>query len=331
MAERARQQLADWSRGHYGYRAEDVRQILAVLDEVVSELRAVQGGNRFDLSLVAGAVPPPSVPMLPPPTLQESIQQALTAAALAETSGDRVSLIQSAITLIDSSPAGLPAAWVGTTRAEASRVLSRELALTHEYVTLSSRTLSSARRAAARADVRGVERELVEVRRRSSRFAGQRPDELRALVAAIEERLDAARRLRLARDQWNAKAAALRTYHDSVRRPFAELARVRPLLDDIRTLAGPDAGGLTRLIERVTGSLARAQVVQPPAPAELVHRVLVSALQLAQNAGRLRQSAVSSGDVRMAWDASAAAAGALMLADRARADLQRVLEPPRLQ
>ena len=40
LAERARRMLADWPREHYGYRAEDVRQTLALLDEVVAGLRA---------------------------------------------------------------------------------------------------------------------------------------------------------------------------------------------------------------------------------------------------------------------------------------------------
>jgi hypothetical protein len=56
--------------------------------------------------------------------------------------------------------------------------------------------------------------------------------------------------------------------------------------------------------------------------------VLVSALQMADTAARLRQDAIASGTLKQAWDASAAAAGSLMLAERARGDLERVLEPP---
>ena len=39
-AERARQKLADWPGSHYGYRVEEVRGALAVLDEVIAQLRS---------------------------------------------------------------------------------------------------------------------------------------------------------------------------------------------------------------------------------------------------------------------------------------------------
>src|SRR5512139_236040 len=64
IAETARRKLADWPRTHYGYRSKDIRDIGALLDEAVSQLRAEAGASYFDLSLVA-AVEPPSVPLLP--------------------------------------------------------------------------------------------------------------------------------------------------------------------------------------------------------------------------------------------------------------------------
>jgi hypothetical protein len=331
LAERARQRLADWPREHFGYRSDEVRQILAILDEVVSELRAARGDDRFDLNLVAAVVPPAQVSLLPKPTLQESIQQALTAANLAETPSDRQSLLQSAVALLDAERSSLPDAWARATAVTASRALARELEVTRRYVELQTRALANADRAAARADVHGVERVLDGVRKQDVKLGRQRPDEVRALVAVLEGRLDAAQRFRLARDQWAIKGAALRAYRDAVRRPMEDLDRSQPFLDDIRTLAGPDAGRLGRMAVRLTRGLAKARVVQPPADAQPVHGVLVSALQLASNAARLRQTAVASGDLKTAWDASAAAAGAIMLAARARADLARVLEPPRLQ
>jgi hypothetical protein len=39
-AERARQKLAEWPAGHYGYRNNEVRDALGVLDEVIAQLRA---------------------------------------------------------------------------------------------------------------------------------------------------------------------------------------------------------------------------------------------------------------------------------------------------
>jgi hypothetical protein len=330
LAERARSALAEWPRDHYAYRADDVRQILSILDEVVSELRAARGENRFDLDLVATVTPPRPVPLLPPPTLQESIQQALVAASFADTPTDRISLVQSAVTLVDSD-ASLPEEWVREVRSRAGRTIARELDLTSRYTRLRSRALESATAAASRGDVRGVEAVLRDVRTGHADLRRGRADEVSALVAALEERLDAARRLRLARDQWTVKEGALRAYRDAVKKPFDELGRARAALDDIRTLAGPETGRLDALLDRLARGLARARAVAPPAGAQPAHGVLLSALQLAENAGRLRMAAVSSGDLKQAWDASAAAAGALMLTDRAREELNRALLPPQLQ
>ena len=53
IAERARRTLIEWPRTNLGYRAADIRQIVMLLDEVVSELRVAQ---------VAGSLPCPWSP-----------------------------------------------------------------------------------------------------------------------------------------------------------------------------------------------------------------------------------------------------------------------------
>ena len=61
MAVDARKRLASWPRDHYGYRADDVREILGMLDEAISELRVAAGETSFrDRSGgdTAGAAPP---------------------------------------------------------------------------------------------------------------------------------------------------------------------------------------------------------------------------------------------------------------------------------
>jgi len=331
LAERALRVLADWPRQHYGYRSEEVRQIQALVEEVVSDLRAKLGENRFDLNLVTGVAPPPPVPFLPPPSLKESIEQALTAANLADSPNDRVSLLQSALVLLNEGRTTLPKKWVGAAKADATRALNEELEVTRAYTELRTKALERANRAAAAADVRGVERALADVRKRDAKLGMRRPDEITAVLAALEGRLDAARRYRLALDQWNAKEDALHAYRDAVRKPFDELARARPVLEDIRTLAGPERSRLASFRSRVGGGLDRVRRVDPPADARAVHGVLTSALQMAESAARLRLDAIVSGDLKRAWDASAAAAGSLMLAARARADLERILQPPQPQ
>ena len=94
MADRARRMLADWPARNYGYRAADVAQLAALLDEVVSELRVAAGQSRFDLSLVASPAPPPSVPLLPPPTLRDSVEQAFVLARVLAGRGAAPSLLR---------------------------------------------------------------------------------------------------------------------------------------------------------------------------------------------------------------------------------------------
>ena len=71
--------------------------------------------------------------------------------------------------------------------------------------------------------------------------------------------------------------------------------------------------------------------VTAPAEAQSVHGLLSAALHMTRQAAELRMNAVSSNDIKLAWDASAAAAGAINLGEKALEELQRLLatEPTR--
>src|SRR5580693_2364705 len=87
IIERARKALAEWPQGHFNYRLNDVRQMLAMLDEAIADLRAARGESRFDINLTAVTdVPPNPEPLLPAPTPKEAIDQILGAAAIVESS-----------------------------------------------------------------------------------------------------------------------------------------------------------------------------------------------------------------------------------------------------
>ena len=55
QAEGARRELAEWPARHFGYKADEIRETLGVLDEVIAGLRAKTTNTRFDISLVAGS------------------------------------------------------------------------------------------------------------------------------------------------------------------------------------------------------------------------------------------------------------------------------------
>ena len=81
----------------------------------------------------------------------------------------------------------------------------------------------------------------------------------------------------------------------------------------------------------VSQILEQARAIAPPPEFRAAQALLVSAVQLAGNAGQIRREATLGENIARAWDASSAAAGALMLGARARTDMQSLLRPPELR
>jgi hypothetical protein len=181
------------------------------------------------------------------------------------------------------------------------------------------------------ADVRGVQAVIAQALKEDDRLGRRRPGQMGALLAALDDRLEAARRLRLARDKFEERENEYRGYRDKVRGVMAPLYRSMPWLEDIRALAGPDAKALAALEYRVGVAAGKLGALSPPTGLDPVHALAGSALQLAGTAVRTRRSAISSGDLNTAWEASSAAAGALLLLDRVTKDLERALQPPSLR
>jgi hypothetical protein len=147
----------------------------------------------------------------------------------------------------------------------------------------------------------------------------------------VEVRLDAARRLQLARDRWALRAPEFRQYRLAIKVPLDLFARMAPALEQIKSLAGSSPSSLQILQSAVGQILQQARTIVPPVEFRAVHALFVSAVQLAGNAGQIRREATLAEDIARAWDASSAAAGALMLSARARTDLQSLLRPPELR
>jgi hypothetical protein len=329
IADDARRRLSAWPSAHYGYRAADVRQLVALLDEVVSGLRVAAGEGAFAFDLVAGTLPPRFEPVREPPTLQEAIAQALGLAKLVDQPTDRVAILGGVVETIDRHRASLPADWARTSSKTARLALDHELKVERAYRDLARTSLERVRRLSGRADVRGVERLRRRVERRDAQLGGARPAEVSSLLAEIDRQLDAARRLRLARDQWALKVPVYHRYRQDIRSALEAFSRSRHLLDDIRALAGPEL----RALDSVEPSLVTASrsLMKTVVPGELAasHALLGSAMNLALTAIRGRALAVAANDVARAREASAAAAGALMLFDRARADRDHLTSVPK--
>ncbi len=332
IVERARKALADWPQNHYNYRQNEVRQMLSMLDEAIADLRAATGGRRFDLALTAYVEPPTiAEPLLPPPTLQESIDQSLRAARTVDNPVERTSLLATVMAGIDRGRASLPAEWAMTTRLEAETAMRAEQRIDQSYRTLTTTLMAQATTRARSADVRGLERLLRSIPQRDASLGGARPDVVSSLVAAIEEKLDAARRLQLARDRWTMRAPAFESYQLDMARPLSLFAQLQPALESIKALSGSMPESLLRLEQAAAAILKRAREVVPPQELAPVHALLISAAQLTATAAQVRREAALAADMTTAWNASSAAAGALMLVAKARSDMQDVVRPPRLQ
>ena len=112
-----------------------------------------------------------------------------------------------------------------------------------------------------------------------------------------------------------------------------QLAQAQPSLDAIRRLDGPPPSTLQSLRRRLDGGADRLQRIGQSVPRDLreAHDLLVSAWRFAEKAVSARSDAVASGSLATAWEASSAAAGALLMLSRAQHDISELLEPPKLQ
>jgi hypothetical protein len=328
LAEEARRRLLAWPNDHFGYRADEVREIVGLLDEAVSDLKAAAGEQSFDLSLVAMAKTE-AAPLLPPPTAADLVAQALVAADLSDVPEERTGLLSGVLALLESADAAhLSETARMAARTFAERRLADERRADRAYDGLTQAFATRSRGLAQRADVRGLESLAARLDQKDASLGRLRPARVRSLMVLLNEDLAKARRLRLARDQWTIRVSTYRSYSRLVQRPIGSLYTLKPGLDDNKRLAGPDSATLTRMrdmVERVTRDL---HTVVPPAELAPVHSLLRSACEMGRSAVNMRLNAIASGNMRTAWDASAAAAGALLLLEQARGELGRFLAPP---
>ena len=332
IVESARRKLADWPASHYNYRSAEVLQMLQMLDEAIADLRAASGAERFALNFSAFVqLPPMREPLLPAPTAQDTLQQMLIVAQLSESAEERKAVLGSALAALERDAAELPASWARTMRAATRAQLDVEIGRDRAYRGLSQRTLALAREHAKTADVRGVQQLLGRIQRLDAALGHKRPDVVLALVTEVELSLDAARQLRLERDRWALRAPAFRQYRQDMVGTLDLFTRLKPALEDIKALSGSTAETLVTMQRVVSQLVKQASAIEPPSELTGAHALLVSAAQLADNAARIRGEATMAADISRAWDASSAAAGALMLGARARSEMQAVFRIPQLR
>jgi hypothetical protein len=307
IAERARQTVAAWPQAHYGYRQDDIREILSVLDQAISSLRAVGGGNPFQLSLVAMASPPELEPVLGMPNVGQQIDQMLRLASLTTAPSERMAFLQSALGLVAEAGTSLSPAEVSKYRKDVEGAIREELNVDKRYSDMSRRYLDQATRAAERADGQSIERIAARVRRDDTKLGQKRPQVVEALNTSLQGKLTDSRRLRLLRDQWSLRRDTYRQYQRSVGSSLLLLVKSTASLRAIRTLDGPNPEQLVVLKSQLSGGAERLERMRTPEYLRDVHERLIGAWRFAENA-----------------------AGALMMLARVQQDLTTLLAPPRL-
>jgi hypothetical protein len=329
IADEARRMLVEWPAAHYGYRQDDLRDIVTLIDAAVNDLSA--GREAVQLSLVASPTPSPAELMLGLPGPREQIAQLVTLAHRIGRPADRTVLLRAALAVLDAPAEPLPVEDAAAIRRSLESQLREERLIDEGYATLSRRLLAAATRAAARASATDVARLLADVDREDDRLGARRPGVVSALRAALEAQLEAARDLEVRRDHWRVRRNVYRAYVDSVSAQLRHLVRGKPALEAIRRMDGPDPARLAALQDALGGGADRLEQIVAPEALRATHEILVGAWQFAEHATSGRQLAVESGDTDEARTASAAAAGSILLLMRGQEELRAALEPPQLR
>jgi len=331
VAEQARRTLAEWPRAHYGYRQDEVREIVGLIDESIARLKGVRAPNEFQLALVASTPQLPLEPLATMPTPREQVDQIVKLTQVTERASDRVALLQSALAILADAPTGLSVVDAEAYRRSLQRQIAQETAIDTRYAELSKRLATIAARAAVAGRVADVQRVLDQIRREDVRLGERRPEAIQSLRHAVEAQLESARRARLLRDQWQVRRSLYGDYERTIQAQMLQLVKAQPALEAIRKLEGPTPARLATLRSRLSGGADRLQRVSMPADLRVPFDLLINAWRFAEHALDSRYNAISSGNVGTAWEASSAAAGALMLLSRAQQEIRTLIDPPRIQ
>ena len=109
-----------------------------------------------------------------------------------------------------------------------------------------------------------------------------------------------------------------------------QFRRSVPGLEEIRQLAGPSSDILIKLSDRARHGGNDLQRMRPATDFQPIHGMLMSAFQMASQAIATRQTAIRTMNMETAWQAASAAAGALLMFERANEELGRLATPPQL-
>jgi len=325
LAEEAKRRLLAWSADHYFFRAPEIRELAGLFDQVIAELRAAAGESRFALDLRAGPAAPVPEPILPVPSLRDSIALARAAAAAADIGEERTAVLRAAATV------AAREAGVEDLREGIKKDLDAELAADAAYRALAADLLSRADAAVRRGDLESVKALRAALADRDRALGARRPQHVAALEGMLDAKVEAVRIHRLALDHYALVRRSLLEYERQARPVMSGFDGLLPVLNFVRDGKFTAYERLVRTGTRLQALSADLAALKPPADLTDVHATLVSAVHLATEACARRRLAVTTANAEIDREASAAAAGALLLASHVRDQMIVRLYPPKIQ
>ena len=322
-----RRQLLEWPAAHFAYRSGDVRELTAHVEEAISEIRAGSGQRTFDLSLVA-MIEPPSERLLAEPTLKDSLDYAAAVAQMTDSRRVRLSLQQSILAVLERRKRQVPRDYYSATRKALAGSIEREHALDRDYAELASRTLRDARDREEHADVAALDRLVADAQKEDARLGYQRPETMQALLASLVSSAAKAREKREAIDRYQYRKSAWSSYRRRIGDRFGAFDDVTEDIGAVRALAALKGRRLSKVEKRVSALEVSLLPMTPPVELGPAHDLLVSSARLMREALRLQRGATTSGDAAATQNASAAAAGALLLLETARTRIDEFFRRP---
>ncbi len=325
VAEEAKRRLLSWSAEHYYYRATDIRELAGLFDQVIAELRAAAGESQFSLDLRSGFAAPVSEPLLSAPSVRESVTLARAAAAAADVVEERLAVLRTASAVLSRESD------VDDLKAGVAKDLEAEAAADAAYRALADDLATKAEAALRRGDVEGVQGLRAVLAERDLALGARRPVQVAVIAVLLDAKLEAARIHRKALDHYAAVRRSLLDYERRVRTVMSGLDGLAPILAHIRDGKYSSYDRLVRAAARITELSDEIGAILPPADLADVHATIRSAIHMAAEACSRRRLAVTTTSEDLQREASAAAAGSMLLTGHSRDQLVVRLFPPKIQ
>ena len=326
IAQVARVRLASWSQDHFGYRAEELRHVTALMDDVIVQLQAAAGVSHFSIDFVALAEPLPAVPLRSGPTAAGEVSMALTAASVTEVGVEKLALLRSAsrvaATLPDSE---------GELKAEVERALAEETAVEQAYQRMIRTALTRADLAVRQGKPAVIRQLIIDIEAEDARLGHGRPKDIARTLRQLWGESGLAVDQKTALDRWAEIKDELQAYEGQIKAVLKVLDSHEATLLAVRDgrLAGPSQ--LDAAVRRFAALDRVLAALHPPDELHDVHGAFRSALQLARQGLAIGQRLAVAANTALAANASSAITGALLLRDRAIADLAIAVEPRRVR